>query len=128
MIISWLALFLAVGVFGVWLYVQFADLIVAVALAEPFRQSNNLLPWLACAYLIKGVQTVFETRILAQKTNEAVLVSQAAGACTALACYFVLIPRFGAMGAAWGTLIAMAASCLISSWLAQPTKSTHTGN
>ncbi len=115
----WIATFLGVGGFGVLLYFQFAGPIAHVALASTFRESSSLMPWLAMAYLVKGLQSVFETRLYAQKRTHVLLNIEGVGAAVALICYFALIPELGAMGAVWGTFIAMVVTFLATIWLAR---------
>ncbi len=105
----------AVGTVG---FVALGGLVTRLALAPEYRSAVAVLPWIAAAYGIQGVQIVFETMIYARRRPKRLLFVQIVGAATAVAGYAALIPSRGAVGAAIATLLAMTASCAAAAALA----------
>lgn len=114
LLITWFIVLAVSGGLGIAVFVTLSDAIATIALAESFRESARLMPLLASAYAVNAFQTIFETRLFAQKRTSRLLVIQLAGGASALVSYLLLIPSLGAFGAALGTLVSMVTSCLVS--------------
>ncbi|MEM7540209.1 MAG: oligosaccharide flippase family protein [Pseudomonadota bacterium] len=115
---NWGLAFAAAGGAGLYLVTLLVEPLVELALAKSFSAAADLIPWVCLAYFIKGLQAIFETELLAQKRTQAMLVMQGLSAVGALISYLLLIPPYGAMGAAWGTVASFAFSLLVSAYLA----------
>ncbi len=68
-----------------------------------------IVPVVLFAYVFHGAYINFLAPIAIAKKNEYVTAATALGATVSVAAYFVLIPRFNLVGAAWGHLLAHAA-------------------
>lgn len=117
-VLVWLGLFAGGGALGVIAIHLLSRWIVGIALGEAFREASSLLPWIAGAYALQGVQHVFETMIYAQRRTRRLVVLQAAGALFSIGSYSLLIPKYGAKGAAIAVCVALFSSCMLSIWLA----------
>jgi O-antigen/teichoic acid export membrane protein len=125
-ILVWLAavsLCSFVGVVAIWLY---ADPLVGLLLGGEFRGAAPILVWIAAAYALQGVQQVFETMLYAQRRTKSLVAIQSIATVFGLLLYFLLIPSFGAMGAAMGTCASLAVSGTASILFAKPWKRLRT--
>jgi O-antigen/teichoic acid export membrane protein len=87
-----------------------AEPLTALLLAERYRGAAELLPWIAAAYALQGCMVVFDSVVYAERRTSVLVVVQLIAAPTAVALYFLLIPRMAALGAAIATLVGMAVS------------------
>jgi O-antigen/teichoic acid export membrane protein len=113
----WLTTMLAGSAAGIAVLALFGDLVARVCLGPEFRSAASLLPWIGAAYALQTMQTVFEALLYAKHKTNLLLPVQIAGAATALASYAVLIPRYGAWGAAVATLAAFGVSSVLAAIL-----------
>jgi O-antigen/teichoic acid export membrane protein len=88
-----------------------APWVVALLLGPAYRGGAVLVPWIAWAYAMQAIQTVFETMLYAQQRTGRVLMMNALGAGVSVALYAVLVPRSGALGAGVAMFISLAVSC-----------------
>lgn len=102
----WLAIAAALAASGTAAYVVLAPWLTRAVLGPMFGGVIPLLPWIACAYGFQSVQQTFEIMMFAHGQTRRLMALQAVAAAVALIAYLLLIPRFGALGAAWGTLAA----------------------
>ena len=100
----WLAVAAALAASGTAAYIVLAPWLTRVVLGPMFGDVIPLLPWIACAYGFQAVQQTFEIMMYAHGQTRRLMALQAVAAVAAVIAYFVLIPRYGALGAAWGTL------------------------
>jgi O-antigen/teichoic acid export membrane protein len=78
-----------------------------------FRAAAPIIPVVALAYLLHGVFLLTSVGIgIARQARYYPMVTGAAAA-TNVAANFALIPRFGAIGAAWATVVAYAVMALL---------------
>ena len=78
-----------------------------------FRAAAPIIPVVALAYLLHGVFLLTSVGIgIARQARYYPMVTAAAAA-TNVAANFLLIPRFGAMGAAWATVLAYAVMAMV---------------
>jgi len=112
LLLGWAAMLAVVSGTGVVLLALLAPWVATLALGTAFRGAAGLLPWIAAAYAVQGVQQVFELDIYAHKRTERLIYMQVGATAVALALYFLLIPSLGALGAAIGTLCSMLVSCV----------------
>jgi O-antigen/teichoic acid export membrane protein len=76
------------------------DWIVALLLAEQYRSTAPLLPWLAAGFTFLSVAYVFEWTLYAYKRTRLVLLGQSIAAVSSLAVAIPMIVFWGLMGAA----------------------------
>jgi O-antigen/teichoic acid export membrane protein len=105
-------------------YAGFAAAALAVAALGPdllrlmtpnnpvFRAAAPIIPVVALAYLLHGVFLLTSVGIGISRQARYYPIVTAAAAGTNVAANFLLIPRFGAMGAAWATVLAYAVMAL----------------
>jgi O-antigen/teichoic acid export membrane protein len=117
-ILAWLVAIGVPAVLAVGVVFVFSESIARLALGEAFWGAAGLLPWIAAAYALQAIQQIFETMIHAQQRTHRLMVLQLVSAATALALYAVLIPSWGARGAAVATFVSFAVSCMTSVFLA----------
>lgn len=108
---TWLGLLLLAFVPGVWLIDLLAGPIVRLLLGEPFWAAAPLLVWLGAAYAVQGVQQAFASLIYAEGRTRLLILVHVATAASAVAFYLLLIPRFGALGAALAALGSKSVAC-----------------
>jgi O-antigen/teichoic acid export membrane protein len=113
----WLAVVGGVSMAGALLATALKDWVVALALGKGFRAAADLLPWLAWGYAIQTVQTIFEAMIYSQQRTGRLLAVNVVAAATSLLFFALLIPPFGARGAAMGTAASFSLSFATSVWL-----------
>lgn len=100
----WLALTVGLAVCGTTACVALAPALARGLLGPRFGEAAVLLPWIALAYGFQIVQQTFEVMMYAHGMTRRLMALQAIAATAALVSYVLLIPAYGAMGAAWGTL------------------------
>lgn len=115
---AWLASLAAIFAGGLLLLWLLSDQIVRLILAEAFWEASPLLVWIGVAYSVQGVQQAFASLIYAQRRTDLLVIMRVVTALSAAALYFLLIPPFGALGAAWGTLGANLVSLVVTALLA----------
>jgi O-antigen/teichoic acid export membrane protein len=72
---------------------------------EEYWQAANIVPIILAAYVVQGWATVVELGIDVSERTKYASYSVWASVAACLALYTLLIPRFGAAGAAWATLL-----------------------
>jgi O-antigen/teichoic acid export membrane protein len=82
-----------------------ADLLVMPVFGPAYQESQRLIGPLAAGAALYAVGRVAVGLSLAAERPRAVLAADVPGMVTAVGCYVVLIPEFGAMGAAIGSAI-----------------------
>ena len=101
-VLTYFVLALVVGVLGLSLASRSG---LAFLAGEPYRTAAQVVPWVALAYLFNGIHFCLTPGIhIAKKTKVLPLFSGAAAAIN-LGLNFLLVPRFGVMGAAWSTTV-----------------------
>ncbi len=113
----WIPLVAAIACTGLVLAVLLARPVCALILGKGYSGAAELLPWIAAAYAVQMVQHSFEIILFAHGRSRQLVLLQAIAATVAVALYFVLIPRLGALGAALGTLGAMVVTMLVALFL-----------
>ena len=114
----WLAISVGLAAIGTAAFAVLAPMLTRGLLGPRFGDAAQLLPWIASAYGFQVVQQTFEVILFAHGMTRRVMALQAVAAVTAIVFYLLLIPRFGALGAAWGTLATMVVTCAIAAAMA----------
>jgi O-antigen/teichoic acid export membrane protein len=111
-------LFLGLGYFAL-LATVFAHPALAIAAAPDYRPAAAYIPWIALAYVIRGMGSFFlDTFLLDRRSADVARITWiAAGAC--LAGYALLIPRFKAWGAIAATLLGFSIIFVVGLWKSQ---------
>jgi O-antigen/teichoic acid export membrane protein len=112
-LLMWLALPAATGLALV--SEPLVGILVGPALRE---QAVAVTPWIALAAFFAGLHTHYfgQAFTLGRRTGQLVGVV-AAPAVLSIALNLVLVPRFGLVGAAWGTAASYAFGAVLSAWL-----------
>ncbi len=113
-LLTWVGISGAIFAGGLVAVYLLSELLAGLLLGEAFRGGSDLFIWIGAAYAVRGIEDAFSNTILAHRRTERLLVVQIAGASSALVLYFLLIPSYGAKGAAIATLGSMTAACLTS--------------
>ena len=113
-IAGWLGAQVGVGIAGWAAITALATPLVHLVTGPAFWTGTALVPWIAAAYAVQGVEYLFDTRLYAHQRTPRLVVIQGLGAATALALYAALIPGYGALGAALATLASTIVSCVAS--------------
>ena len=119
LLLRWGVIYVVLAVLGLCLIKWLAPVAAQWFLAASFRSVDSLIPWVAAAYALQGLQVVFETRIMAWNLNKRLWLLQLLGGVSALGLYAVLIPRYGMYGAALATLVSMSLTCVCAAILAR---------
>jgi len=124
---TWLLLVTVCGGVGFTIFWLFKDLIAAWLLAEPYRHSAPLLPWIAAGYWLLILSHVFERACYAYHATRAVLLIYGAGAVAALALLYPAISIFGSAGAAAAVPVYFGAQLLTAAWLSRQSRRQASG-
>ena len=97
-----------------WLCVSLpAEEIVTIMAHPAYHEAYRVIPWIAGAFFFQGVGAVWNIGMQVNRIVKWRLAMSASTAVLALTLNFLLIPRWGMMGAAGAALLA--ASCTSSS-------------
>jgi O-antigen/teichoic acid export membrane protein len=116
----WLAFTGGISGAGIIAAVALAQPMVNWFLGEPFRTAVGLIPWIAATYAVQNVQQVFETRLYAHGRTRGLLQAQVLGTALSIALYLLLIPSYGAWGAAVASFLSMCGTCTTAALMAGP--------
>lgn len=119
LLLCWIVSHVCIAAAGLALITWLAPTVVRWFLGEEFRGAAELIPWIAGAFALQGLQVVFETRIMAWQCNQRLWLLQLLGGACALVLYLALIPGQGAFGAVLSMLVSMAIACVVAVLLAQ---------
>lgn len=108
----WLAFSCCSGFICVLVVVVLSPVLIPWILSDRYDGALVLIPPLAVAEAIRGVTTVYNTFLSAQGNGRALRRAATILTSSNLAFNFLLIPPFGALGAAWASLAALAANLL----------------
>lgn len=109
---------LGISAAGVLLVTLFSTVITSLLLGSRFREAAGLMPWIAGAYALQNVQQMSEMVLYAHGRTRRIVLIQTVAATVSLVLYFALIPRYGALGAALGTLGTFAVTSVVAGALA----------
>jgi O-antigen/teichoic acid export membrane protein len=98
---------------------MFSHEIVAAMADQKFQASREVVPVVALAYVVYGVGLYVQLGMFLTDKTKAVGAVGAAAAILNLVLNYVLIQKFGIIGAAWATLIGFAAIAAGSYWFSQ---------
>jgi O-antigen/teichoic acid export membrane protein len=118
LLLRWIGCYVLIAAIGLLLITWLAPLAATWFLGAQFRGAADLVPWVAAAFALQGLQVVFETRIMAWHCNYRLWILQLLGGACALALYVLLIPELGAFGAVLAMLISMGCACALAVFLA----------
>jgi O-antigen/teichoic acid export membrane protein len=91
----------------------------ALLLGPAYREgAAELLPWIAAAYGLQCLQQTFEIMLYAHGATRRLAGLQALAAATSVLLYLLLVPRYGARGAACGTFATFAVTTAAAFFLA----------
>jgi O-antigen/teichoic acid export membrane protein len=93
---------------------------IEIIAARPFWGSWDVTFWVALAYVMYGAFYCVSVGSLLAGRSKHFTPLALIGAGAALAGYFVLIPRFGRLGAAWATLLGFTVMSVAAFFMAQP--------
>ena len=116
---SWLALLLAAFIPGVILLDTLSEAIVQLLLGEEFWSAAPLLVWIGIATAIRAVEHVFSNLIYAVGRTDRLIVVQGAASATALGLFVVLIPEYGALGAALAIVGSRLVALGVTLWISR---------
>ena len=109
---KWLVFSWCSGFICVLAVVGLSPVLISWILSDRYRGALGLIPPLAVAEAIRGVTTVYNTFLSAQGNGRALRRAATILTCSNLGFNFLLIPPFGALGAAWASLAALVANLL----------------
>lgn len=94
-----------------------AYVVVAYILPPSYRDAIALIPVLAIGTVVYGWTRIQEGLLVARGMTGSVSLIETVGLVASLAAYVVLIPLWGAMGAAWGAFIGYLVCALLGWWI-----------
>ncbi len=100
MLRAWLLATLLVSILGVIAVYGLRHCIASIVLAEQYRSSVLLMPWIAGGMGLQIIAQVYDNVFLAHKETKLVLISQVIGAVICLISVFLLTVKFGLLGTA----------------------------
>ncbi len=87
----------------------FAQPIVAMLTTAPYHEGYRLVPFVAAAIFLSGLEERFESGLLYQKKTNVIMLLVAAAGLANIALNLFFVPRYGYMAAALTTLVCYAA-------------------
>jgi len=102
--------------FGICL---FAKEVVVLFLDPRYAQAYRIVPFIVLAYFIEEVSHLLNLSIYQEKRTKAVMSIQMAGALMNIGLNFLLVPAFGAFGAAYATVLSFAGIFVLKYWYAR---------
>lgn len=109
-----LIIYIALGLILALFANSFSNLIIIIIANKAFLSANYVIPFMLLAHIIWGLNDFLNTGYLLNNKTKITSVVLLAGAVVNLSLNFVLIPRFGLVGACLSTAIAYALSLPIS--------------
>jgi O-antigen/teichoic acid export membrane protein len=97
----------------------FADPLLMFLVAPEFRGAAVLIPWIALAYLIRGMGSFWSNTFLLDKRSGLVARTTWMGGVVCLLAYALLIPVYGLWGAVAATLMGFSAMAGYALWKSQ---------
>lgn len=97
---TWLGLVTGIVVVGCVCVYTLKGWAVRILLAEEYRSSVSLMPWLGVGFACLAIAHVFEFRLYSLKRTRFVLLGQTIGAIASLIVLIPMISKWGLMGAA----------------------------
>jgi len=113
---SYFCLVLVTGVLAISVIIK--DVISIIAGPE-YQAAYRIVPIVALAYVCQGMTSYFQVPLMLRKKTVHISLTGACGGMADLLLNFILIPRYGAMGAAWATLISFAIAAVLAFLIAQ---------
>ncbi len=104
---------------GVLLLTVYIGPITAVVAGPNFHGAAAFVPWLALAYLIRGMGSYWSNTFLLEKRPALVARTTWMGGAACLLAYALLIPPFGLWGAVAATLLGFSAMAAYAFWKSQ---------
>jgi O-antigen/teichoic acid export membrane protein len=111
---TWVAIIVMTCVTGVVIVTLLSDRIVAILLAERYRDAARFLPPIAAGNAMFAISVVFEKVAHAASRTGLVLIGRFVGAATSLVVGIPMILCFGVAGAAWAVPIYYGCQLLIT--------------
>lgn len=92
---------------------------ITLFVGEDFREgASNVFPWIAVAAAIVGIKSFhFDIVFHLTKNSGWLVLTSGLAAVVNVIANLLLIPRFGIVGAAWGTLLALLVAMTASAWI-----------
>jgi len=119
----WIAVVVTVMVLGWAALSLLAGPLCRLLLGPAYQKASALVPLLAAAYALQGIQQTFEIMLFAHAGTKRLVALQAVAAAASLVLYLVLIPAGGARGAAQATLGTFVLTTIVAFFLADaPTR------
>jgi O-antigen/teichoic acid export membrane protein len=115
----WLGITAAVCAVGVISVTVLRSQIGSLLLAENYRNSINLMPWIALGYSLLVISYVFEKTCYAYKKTKAVLYIQTSGAIASICIAIPLVYYWGLQGAAVAIPLYFGTQLLFSIYMAR---------
>lgn len=116
---SWLIAILCVSFIGIAAFSIWHREIAALLLADSYRQSSWIMPWIALGYGLLVTSQVYERVCYAHNKTMSVLLIEGVGSMTALVATSYLLSKFGFAGAAYAVPFYFGLQLLMSVALAR---------
>lgn len=117
-------LFLGLGYIAL-LVIVFAHPALTIAAAPDYRPAAELIPWIALAYVVRGMGSYFlNTFLLVKRSSEFARITWI-GTATCMAFYAVLIPHFKLWGAVTATMVGFSTILVVALWRSERARPFH---
>ena len=95
---------------------MFAHPVLPILTPGDFSQAVDLIPVIVLAFVFFAMHSQFSVPVLLARKTTALIPASIAGVIANVVCNLVLIPRFGAHGAAWASVATYATFSLCGLW------------
>lgn len=93
--------------------------VVRLMTTERFYDAAAVIPWIGLGVVFHGVYLLTSIGLNITKSTKFYPVATAIAAATSVVANLLLVPRYGAIGAAWANTIAYVVLALVALWLSQ---------
>lgn len=92
------------------------EAVVALVASAKYQEGAVIIPWVVAGMAFEGLLPVLGAALYIQKRSQVILVIVAAAAVVNIVANFVLVPRYGILGAAWATTGSYALMLALAAW------------
>ncbi|HLV14591.1 MAG TPA: flippase [Xanthomarina sp.] len=117
------ALALTIAVLCVLFITTFSDTIIEIVYGTEYKQASQVLKAHAWTIILMTLLVTSSKYLLKINRQDIIFKRELMGLITNIALNFILIPKYGIMGAAWATLISYSVSSFFSNLLFKDTRS-----
>lgn len=115
-VVKYTYLYAVLLLLGALVYSVIAVWILPFVVSEEYYSASTYIPWICLGYVFFGIYQILFPYLVYCKKTQFVAVATVSAACVNLIGNYYFIGKYGAIGAAYSTVISFALSALIVGW------------